>query len=78
MSDKSTLSDLNNILFNQLERLNDKDLRGEELKEEMQRAKAIGDISKNIINSGSVMVQAMKIFDDRMDANLKMPKMLEG
>lgn len=44
----------------------------------MNRAKAIGDIAKNIINSGSVVVQAMKIYDDRMDADLKMPKMLEG
>lgn len=72
-----TLGDLNNILFKQLERLSNENLKGEDLEEEMQRAKAVSDIAKNVINGGAIVVQAMKIYDDRMDANLKMPKFLE-
>jgi len=38
---KNKLIHLNNHLFEQLERLNDADLKSEELQEEMSRAKAI-------------------------------------
>lgn len=74
----NTLGNLNNVLFEQLDRLNDKDLKGEALREEMQRSKAIGEVAKNIINNGSLVIQAKKMIDDRMDADLKLPKMLEG
>lgn len=75
---KNTLGDLNNHLFMQLERLNDEDLRGEELTEEIKRSKAISDIAKNIINNGSLVLSARKMMDDRMDADTELPKMLEG
>ena len=35
---KNTLGDLNNILFEELERLNDDDLKGDELQQEMNRS----------------------------------------
>ncbi len=75
---KNTLGDLNNHLFAQLDRLSDNQLDGEKLEEELKRSKAISDVAKNIIKNGSLALNAMKFIDDRMDADTKLPKMLEG
>lgn len=55
---KNTLSDLNNHLFAQLERLSDEDIKGEALQEEINRAKAISDIASQIISNGSLVLKA--------------------
>lgn len=47
---KNSLTDLNNHLFAQLERLNDEDLDGEALEKEIARSKAIGDMAGKIID----------------------------
>ncbi len=63
---KNNLSDLNNYLFEQLERLND----DEELKDsdafnkELQRAKAITGISTAIVNNAKVILDAKKYADE--------------
>lgn len=77
---RNTLGDLNNHLFMQLERLNDEDLKGEALQEEIVRAKAISDISKNIISNAAVVLNAQKMINDgnKINADAKLPKMLEG
>ena len=71
---KNTLGDLNNHLFAQLERLSDEDIKGEEL----LRAKAVTSIAQQIIANGSLVLESKKMMDDRLDANTKLPKMLEG
>ena len=48
---KNTLSDLNNHLFAQLERLGEEDIDQEQLKIEVNRSKAMNSIAKNIIDS---------------------------
>lgn len=58
---KNRPSDLNNILFEQLERLNDLDIKGEELETEIVRAKAICGISGQIIQNTKVVVEAEKL-----------------
>ena len=75
---RNTLGDLNNHLFAQLERLGDEELQGETLQQEIQRGKAIGDIAKNIIANGNLVLAAKKMMDDRMDADAQLPRMLEG
>ena len=57
---KNKLTDLNNHLFEELERLNDEDLKGDELTAEMERAKAVSDIAQAIINNGNLMLKAHK------------------
>lgn len=74
---KNTLGDLNNHLFAQLERLSDEDVKGEELKEEIGRAKAVADIATKIIENGNLVLQAQKFADDQWVAK-ELPRLLEG
>lgn len=75
---RNTLGDLNNHLFLQLERLSDEDLTGDKLAEEISRAKAVTSVASQIIANGTLVLDAAKLYDNRMDANTKLPKMLEG
>jgi len=75
---KNTLGDLNNYLFAQLERLDDENLKGEALAEEMNRTKAINEVASRIIATGALALTAKKFIDTREDASTVLPKMLEG
>ena len=75
---RNTLGDLNNHLFMQLERLGDEDIVGEKLVEEINRAKAINDVAARIISNGSLVLEAKRMMENRMNADIKLPKMLEG
>lgn len=76
---KNTLGDLNNHLFAQLERLGDEDLKGEELQEEMNRAKSVTAIASQIISNGNLVLQAEKFKAETLGkSNAEAPKMLEG
>lgn len=76
---KNTLGDLNNHLFMQLERLNDEDIKGDELKEEITRAKAVTGIASQIVSNANVILQAKKLQAETLGkSNTEMPKMLEG
>jgi len=55
---KNKLVDLNNHLFEALERLNDDELKGDALSEEMDRAKAISGIAGQIIANGTLALRA--------------------
>ena len=75
---RNTLGDLNNHLFMQLEKLSDEDLKGEELKEEVTRTKAISLIAKQIIDNGTLVLEAKKVVEESLNADIELPKMLEG
>ena len=60
---KNKITDLNNHLFAQLERLGDEDLTAEELDKEINRSKAISQIASTIVESSKVTVEAMKIME---------------
>lgn len=58
---KNKLSDLNDHLFAQLERLNEEDLNDQQIKNEVSRAKAISGIASQVIKSAKVTIDAMKL-----------------
>ena len=75
---RNTLGDLNNHLFEQLERLNDEELKGENLKEEIMRAKAVTDIAAKIIDNANTVLDAKKLQSEVLGrSNVTIPKMLE-
>lgn len=74
---KNSLGDLHNHLFSQLERLNDESLKGDELKEEIVRSKAISSVASQIIQNGNLVLSANKFMDNRLDADIDLPKMLK-
>jgi len=55
---RNKLSDLNNHLFMQLERLGDEDLKDDELQKEITRAKAITSTAAQIINNASLVLRS--------------------
>lgn len=76
---KNTLGDLNNHLFMQLERLNDEDIQGEKLQEEITRSKAVAGIASQIISNANVVLQAKKLQAETLGREeTTVPKMLEG
>ena len=75
---KNTLGDLNNYLFAQLERLDNDELKGEALIEEMSRTKTINEVATRIIANGSLVLTARKLIDTREDADTTLPKILEA
>ncbi|KEI18230.1 hypothetical protein [Clostridium haemolyticum] len=76
---RNTLGDLNNHLFAQLERLSDEDLTGEELKQEINRAKAVTDVANKIISNGVLILNAKKVQAETLGRETtELPKMLEG
>jgi len=83
---RNTLGDLNNHLFAQLERLSDEDLKGDQLKEEIVRAKAVTGLASQIIANGTLVLKGRQIQleygieedGDKGDGKKQMPKMLKA
>jgi len=58
---RNKLSDLNNLLFAQLERLSDEDVSPDEMKLEIQKAQAMSKVASQIVNSSKLVLQASKM-----------------
>lgn len=75
---KNTLGDLNNHLFAQLERLGDEDILGDELEDEILRAKAVTDVAAKIIENANTILNAKKLQAVTLGrSDVTIPKMLE-
>lgn len=74
---KNSLSDLNNILFEQIERLNDDEVMEQFSDQEIERAKAISSVANQIIQNAALQLQAAKFMDDNAFPNREMPEVLK-
>lgn len=72
---QNKLTDLNNHLFMQLERLNEEEISPDQLKIEIERAKALKSIAGGIIENANLILSAQKFLAEQ-DADIKLPKLL--
>ncbi len=76
---KNTLTDLNNYLFEAIERINDDDLDDAALEREIHRSEAITKVAGVIINNANVQLQAIKHMDEYgYKGEHAMPPLLTG
>ena len=76
---QNNLGDLNNYLFNTLKRLDDKNLKGDELKDEILRAKSITDVASKIVDNANLVLNAEKFKAETLGrSTVQTSKLLEG
>lgn len=76
---QNTLTDLNNHLFEQLERMNDEDLTEEQLDKEIKRADGMTKVAEQIIRNGELAYKTMVHMDEfGYNQEKTVPVMLES
>lgn len=75
---ENNLSALNNYLFEAIERIQEDELSGELLDEEIKRAEAVTDIAKVIVANGELALKAMKHMEEYGTERASIPAMLKG
>ena len=63
---KNKLSDLNDHLFAQIERLGDESLSQEQIEKEVKRSHAVTTIAREIIAGGKLQLDAQKALEDHL------------
>lgn len=58
MNNLPTMTTVHNELFKQLQRLNDDNLKGDELKREVERSNAVTALSQTMINNATLVLKA--------------------
>ena len=80
---KNTLADLNNYLFETLERLTDDGMTEEEMEKEITRSKAVTSVAETIIHNGELALKAVRHAEEYGisgygSGERKLPAMLEA
>lgn len=70
------LEDLNDMLFNELSRLDDDDISPNKLTKEIARAKAMSVVGSTIIENANTVLKAAEIYDKRESSEMKFPHMI--
>jgi hypothetical protein len=71
------LTDLNNHLFEQMERLNDDELNAEQLEFEQKRTKSMAQIATAITNNARLVLDAQKYVSDTGTNTKDIPPILQ-
>jgi len=66
---KNRANDLHDILFEQLEWISDKDLKGADLLEELKRADSMCKVAGQIISNGNMVINAVKVREDLLETH---------
>lgn len=83
---RNTLSDLNNALFEEIEKIQDEDLSTEELDKAIKRSQAVTKVAEVIVRNGELALKTMQHLNEygygksgkRDDALAPVPTMLEA
>lgn len=78
---RNTLTDLNNYLFETLERLVDDELTEEQLQKEITRSEAVTSVAETIIHNGELALKALRHAEEYgagRGKDTKLPPMLEA
>lgn len=77
---KNTLTDLNNYLFETIERLMDDDMPEEQIQKEILRSQAVTAVAETIIKNGELALKTMKHLNEYgiETPKEKLPPMLEA
>lgn len=74
---RNRLSELNRIMFEMLERLNDKSVTGEVLLEEIERAKAMGTVATQIVGNCALQLKIRAMQYEYSTGKVALPQVLE-
>lgn len=78
---RNTLTDLNNYLFEMMERLVDDDLTEEQLQKEITRSEAVISVAEAIIHNSELSLKVLRHAEEYgigQDKDKKLPPMLEA
>lgn len=76
---KNTLSDVNNYLFEAMERLNDDSLTDEQLDKELKRVDTVTKVAKAIVDNTNLALNIKKHLDEYGQGDkYQIPGMIEG
>ncbi|OJG28975.1 Phage protein [Enterococcus devriesei] len=65
-------------LFEQLERLNEPDMKEGQKQWELERSRAVANLASQVVAAGQLALRAEKAYDRNEAINAKMPEMLEA